>query len=67
MCGRFVQQADPGVYARQFSLDAVCEMRPRYNVAPTQTVVAVRQTPAGSRELAPELWGVIPAEGFYEW
>jgi len=29
MCGRFVQYADPEIYARQFDLDTICEATPR--------------------------------------
>jgi putative SOS response-associated peptidase YedK len=61
MCGRFVQHSDPEIYASQFKLDRVCETRPRDNVAPTQAVLAVRQTADGSRELVPLRWGLIPA------
>jgi putative SOS response-associated peptidase YedK len=35
---------------------------PRYNIAPTQSVAAVRATPdAGRRELVPLRWGLIPS------
>jgi putative SOS response-associated peptidase YedK len=61
MCGRFVQHADADIYASQFELASVCELHPRYNVAPTQPVLAVRQTAEGSRELVPLRWGLIPA------
>jgi len=37
------------------------ELRPRYNIAPTQDVPVVRQGPQGGRELAPLRWGLIPA------
>jgi putative SOS response-associated peptidase YedK len=51
----------PNIYAGQFELDCVCETRPRYNVATTHAVLAVRQTGEGSRELVPLRWGLIPA------
>ena len=53
MCGRFVQYSDPEIYASQFDLDTLCEAKPRYNVAPTQPVLAVRETDEGERELVP--------------
>jgi putative SOS response-associated peptidase YedK len=61
MCGRFVQYSDPGIYASQFDLDALCEAKPRYNVAPTQPVLAIRATDQGKRELVPLRWGLVPS------
>ena len=60
MCGRFVQYSDPEVYAAGFQLDAVCEATPRYNVAPTQPVLAMRQPEQGKRELVPLRSGLVP-------
>ena len=60
MCGRFVQYSDPERYAERFGLDRVCEAEPRYNLAPTQPVLAIRVSPAGGRELVPLRWGLIP-------
>jgi putative SOS response-associated peptidase YedK len=60
MCGRFVQHSDPEIYARQFELDTLCEATPRYNVAPTQSVLAIRETDPGTRELVPLRWGLVP-------
>jgi putative SOS response-associated peptidase YedK len=56
MCGRFVQYSDPDIYASHFELDTLCETRPRYNLAPTQPVLAIRETDAGKRELIPLRW-----------
>jgi putative SOS response-associated peptidase YedK len=61
MCGRFVQYSAPEVYASCFDLDAVCEATPRYNLAPTQPVLAVRKSEDGSRVLVPPRWGLVPA------
>ena len=62
MCGRFVQYSDPEVYASHFQADLACEgPGPRYNLAPTQPVLAVRQTQDGRRELVPLRWGLVPA------
>ena len=61
MCGRFAQYSDPGIYASQFDLDALCEAKPRYNVAPTQPVLAIRATDQGKRELVPLRWGLVPS------
>jgi putative SOS response-associated peptidase YedK len=61
MCGRFVQYSDPDLYASQLELDALCQTRPRYNLAPTQPVLAIRETDAGKRELVALRWGLVPA------
>ena len=61
MCGRFVQYSAPAVYASDFALDLLCEVRPSYNVAPTQSVLAVRAIEDGRRELTLLRWGLVPA------
>ncbi len=60
MCGRFVQYSDPERYAERFGLDHLCHAEPRYNLAPTQPVLAIRLAAAGGRELVPLRWGLIP-------
>lgn len=49
------------VLVRQFRLDAAVPIRPRYNIAPTQDVPAVRTTPGGQRELVMLRWGLVPS------
>jgi putative SOS response-associated peptidase YedK len=61
MCGRFAQYADPDLYAQQFDLGCVCAATPRYNLAPTQDLLAVRRGTDGIRELIPLRWGLVPA------
>jgi len=47
--------------AKIFGLDETTDIEPRYNVAPTQQVVAIRLDPAAeNRELALLRWGLIP-------
>jgi hypothetical protein len=43
------------------NLDTVCEATPRYNVAPTQPVLAIRQSDEGKRALVPLRWGLVPS------
>lgn len=62
MCGRFTL-FDPAVsLAEGFGLGEVPSLSPRYNIAPSQEVAAVR-IPAGggARELAMMRWGLIPS------
>lgn len=40
---------------------------PRYNIAPSQTLPICRQPAPGTRELVDMEWGLVPADGFYEW
>lgn len=64
MCGRFAQYTPPGRLARQFEISEtkirIFDARPRYNVAPTQPVLAVRLDPEGEREMVPLTWGLLP-------
>lgn len=61
MCGRFTLLADAELIAEQFELPQVPELAPRYNIAPTQPVAAVRLKPGnGTRELTHLHWGLIP-------
>src|SRR5262245_8950545 len=64
MCGRFTLRTKLTVLAKQFEFDldsAFAKVRPRYNIAPTQDVLAVRQPEQGAkRELVALRWGLIP-------
>ena len=65
MCGRFLQITPPAELAHAYSvggfLSPACGVRPRYNLAPTQPVWAVRLNRAGERELVRVTWGLLPA------
>jgi len=65
MCGRFVQHADPEIYASRYAaeLDAggLGDWRPSFNVAPTCPVLAIRVGKDGGRELTALRWGLIPS------
>jgi putative SOS response-associated peptidase YedK len=61
MCGRFTLAASPKALKELFPLFDQTELVPRYNIAPTQTVLAVRQLPQAARPEFVELrWGLIP-------
>jgi putative SOS response-associated peptidase YedK len=61
MCGRFVVKTDLAQIQLAFELDQVgAEVKPNYNVAPTQPVATVVQH-EGERELELMRWGLIPA------
>lgn len=63
MCGRFSLSAPRYQVAEQFKVDDVVagEEPPRYNVAPSQLVLAVATSADGSRRRLGELqWGLVP-------
>ena len=65
MCGRFAQITLGQALAKQFNLNESAqqvELFPRYNVAPTQPVAAIRLTADGQqRELTFFRWGLVPS------
>jgi putative SOS response-associated peptidase YedK len=60
MCARFTLTALPAVVADLFGVELPADLAPRYNVAPTQEVLAVRMDAGGRREAALLRWGLIP-------
>jgi putative SOS response-associated peptidase YedK len=62
MCGRFTLFEPDKILAKEFGVSDFPPRSPRYNIAPSQPVAAVRATPAGSgREIALLRWGLIPS------
>jgi putative SOS response-associated peptidase YedK len=63
MCGRYtLTNPDPVKLAQRFMLgeSAVPKLEPRFNVAPTDPVLAVRRTEEGVREAGRLRWGLVP-------
>ena len=61
MCGRFTLIAPGEAIAELFQLSDVPTLVPRYNIAPTQPVAAVRLSQSSTaRELTYFHWGLIP-------
>ena len=60
MCGRFTLKGPPNQIAQMLGLDNVPNLAPRYNIAPTQDVLALRPEADGNRHLAWLRWGLIP-------
>lgn len=60
MCGRFAQRTSPKTLAKQFQVKEVPDIEARYNIAPTQNILAVHQTPDG-REMKFLKWGLVPS------
>jgi putative SOS response-associated peptidase YedK len=69
MCGRFtLTDPDPRRLRTRFDLDDSVELdeRPRFNIAPTDRVLAIRESEGGRREPGRLRWGLMPeprAEG----
>jgi putative SOS response-associated peptidase YedK len=63
MCGRYtLTDPDPRLLRFRFGLaeEAKIEQAPRYNVAPTDPVLAIRLNGEGEREPGVLRWGLIP-------
>lgn len=60
MCGRYELHSSPAAIALAFGLAWPPDIRPRYNIAPTQSVPIVRINAAGERELIQMRWGLVP-------
>jgi putative SOS response-associated peptidase YedK len=60
MCGRFTQRAPAERVKKEFQLEEAPSIEARYNIAPTQSVLAIRHSPDG-REVVMLKWGLIPA------
>lgn len=60
MCGRYALHANPEVVALQFGLNAVPDLEPRYNIAPTDKILLVRQDVQAGRVADRYRWGLIP-------
>ena len=62
MCGRFTLITNLGAIAARFGVSRFLEEvrhAPRYNIAPTQTVIVVNDD--GTRHLTQMRWGLIPS------
>ena len=62
MCGRFTLFEADKILSKKFGVSSIPPLSPRYNIAPSQPVAAVRATTDGSgREIALLRWGLIPS------
>lgn len=62
MCGRFTQTASPQVIAQQFAITNPPLFTPRYNIAPSQPIAAIRiDSDTTTRTLVMLRWGLIPS------
>jgi putative SOS response-associated peptidase YedK len=61
MCGRFTLSANAARLQEFFPLFEIPETTPRYNIAPTQQVLALRQEEGGKPRACWLRWGLIPS------
>lgn len=62
MCGRFTLFEPDKILAREFGISDIPPLSPRYNIAPSQPVMAVRASATETgREIALLRWGLIPS------
>ena len=62
MCARYTLRTTPKILAASLGVEDLPLFAPRFNVAPTQTVVAVRgRTDRPVREAVLLRWGLIPS------
>jgi len=60
MCGRYARSSGPEKLAKEFKVAEVPRVEASYNIAPTQEVLAVRESPDG-REMTFFRWGLVPS------
>lgn len=60
MCGRFTLTADADDLAKHFNLDNIPKHIPRYNIAPSQSVLTLCHLPDNGLAALPMRWGLIP-------
>lgn len=60
MCGRFAFYSPAEATAALFGVSDVPELKRRFNIAPTQSIAAIRLDSKESREVALLRWGLVP-------
>ncbi len=61
MCGRFAFYSPSEAAAALFGVSGSMPVEPRYNIAPTQFVAAIRDGEDNERELVMLRWGLVPS------
>ena len=66
MCGRFNLYAAKEDLEDFFSMPITMSVEPRFNIAPSQNIMALHQLPEQSAHLTRFQWGLIPSWAFPE-
>jgi len=61
MCGRFTLRTPAGVIVAQFGLRELADLAARYNISPTQDVLAIRPDATQAWQPVWLRWGLIPS------
>lgn len=61
MCGRYALNRSPAELKEHFDAANQPELKPRFNIAPSQTVPVVRLDETGNRVFTFARWGLIPS------
>jgi putative SOS response-associated peptidase YedK len=62
MCGRYTLRTRLNELLQAFAVESQLEREPRFNIAPSQSILTIRNDPMGDRrELAILRWGLIPS------
>ncbi|WP_020562175.1 SOS response-associated peptidase [Methylosarcina fibrata] len=59
MCGRFALYSDPYALSHRFSTEAPLDLPPRFNIAPTQSILIIREE-SNKRQFTLARWGLVP-------
>lgn len=60
MCGRFALHASKSEIKTQFQVDFVPDIEPLFNIAPSQKILILMQSPDGLMNAEMFVWGLIP-------
>ena len=60
MCGRFSLASKSQTIAEYFGIELLYELTPRYNIAPSQDILVIKQLSASQPEFRFMHWGLIP-------
>lgn len=60
MCGRFAFYSPAEATAALFGASGTVDLKPRYNIAPTQFIAAIRRDAENANELTTFRWGLVP-------
>ncbi|MDH4048190.1 MAG: SOS response-associated peptidase [Gammaproteobacteria bacterium] len=60
MCGRFAFYSPAEATAALFGAETVHDFKPRFNIAPTQDIAAIRRSDTKGVEMTSLRWGLVP-------
>ncbi len=61
MCGRYTLATPRERLIERFRIQHTVELVPRYNIAPSESVAAIRESVNQERELVLLRWGLVPS------